>query len=129
MNTILTLGGRIGAIVLAALLVVGITMSLVDTSGTAQLPTDRSESFVQGDADSSATDGAVSDDTQQSTVGQSTEEERPSGEFHGTENQTPAARLAFGLFGLLQNFVIIGVIVLVVVWLERRFAPQPAKMT
>ena len=37
------------------------------------------------------------------------------------------AQLAFGLIGILQNSVIIGVIVLVVHWIERRFINPPAK--
>lgn len=109
MKTFFNLSGQIVAILLAALVVVGITMSVVDTSSTPQFSPDGSNV------------SAVS--------GQSGESGRPSGEFHGPTDQSVASRVAFSLFGILQNVGIIGVIVLVVNWLERRFFLQPAKVT
>ena len=126
MKALFTLSGRIGAIMVAALLIVGITMSLVDTSGTNQFPADRGTVTVQSQTTSS-TDSTASTGTTQA-VAQTSESEMPSGEFHGPSNQSVAAQLAFGLFGMLQNTVIIGVIVLVVSWLERRYTAQPAKL-
>lgn len=126
MKTLFTLSGRIGAIMVAALLIVGVTMSLVDTSGTSQMPADRGTAVVQSQTTIS-TDSTTSTATEQSAV-QTSESGMPSGEFHGPSNQSVAAQLAFGLLGLLQNTVIIGVIVLVVSWLERRFTAQPAKL-
>lgn len=125
MKALFTLGGRIGAMLVAALLVVGITMSLVDTSGTTQLPADRGAATVQSQTGS--TDSTASTETTQA-VAQTGESGMPSGEFHGPGNQSVGAQLAFGLLGVLQNTVIIGVIVLVVSWLERRFTTQPAKL-
>lgn len=126
MKTLFILIGRIGAITVAALIIVGMTMSLVDTSGTSQLPPDRDTAVVQSQTTSS-TDSTASTETAQ-VAAQTSESGRPSGEFHGPSNQSIGAQLAFGLLGVLQNMVIIGVIVLVVSWLERRFTLQPAKL-
>lgn len=127
MKTLFTLTGRIGVIIVAVLLVVGITMSLVDTSSTNQFPADRGKVTVQSQSTSS-TDSTASTGTTQVTA-QTSESGMPRGELHAPGNQSIGAQLAFGLFGLLQNTVIIGVIVLVVSWLERRFTAQPAKLT
>lgn len=126
MKTLFTLTGRIAMIIVAALLVVGITMSLVDTSSTSQMPPDRGTMTVQSQTTSS-TDSTASTGTTQVTA-QTSESEMPSGELHGPGNQSIGTQIAFGLFGLLQNTVIIGAIVLVVSWLERRYTAQPAKL-
>jgi len=125
MKTILSLSGRMLAILVAALLVIGVTMSFVDTDA-AQLPPDRSAVLQRGDA-ANLTASTESDATQSGTMSAENAASAPHRESHGPENQSLGARLAFGLFGLLQNFAIIGVIVLSVVWLERRFTRQPAK--
>ena len=126
MKTLFTLTGRIAMIIVAALLVVGITMSLVDTSSTNQFPADRGTVTVQSQTTSS-TDSTASTGTIQVTA-QTSESGMPRGELHGPGNQSVGARLGFGLLGVLQNTVIIGVIVLVVSWLERRYTAQPAKL-
>lgn len=124
MKALFTLTGRIGTILVAALLIVGITMSVVDTSGSSQMPTDRGTAAVQSQ---STTDSTASTETTQA-IAQTGESGMPSDEFHGPGNQSVAAQLAFGLLGMLQNTVIIGVIVLIVTWIERRFTAQPAKL-
>ena len=124
MKALLFLTGRIGTILVAALLIVGITMSLVDTSGASQMPADRGTAVVQSQ---STADSTASTETTQ-TAAQTSEGGMPSGEFHGPGNQSVVAQLAFGLLGVLQNTVIIGVIVLIVTWIERRFTAQPAKL-
>lgn len=124
MKALFTLTGRIGAILVAALLIVGITMNLIDTSGTSQMPTDRGTAVVQSQ---NTIDSTASTETTQA-VAQTGESGMPNGEFHGPGNQNVAAQLAFALLGVLQNAVIIGVIVLIVTWIERRFTAQPAKL-
>lgn len=126
MKALFTLTGRIGTILVAALLVVGITMSLVDTSSTSQFPADRGPVTIQsqttGRADSTASSGTTQ------VTAQTGESGMPSGEFHGPGNQSVTAQLGFGLLGVLQNTVIIGVIVLLVSWFERRLTAHPAKL-
>lgn len=113
MKALFSLTGRIAVILLAAFLVVGVTMSLVDSNTTAPFPSDRQDSRAQSGEEVNTTTGMAN--------------HAPHREAHGSANQNLASRLAFGLFGLLQNFVIIGVIVLVVVWIERRFTRRAVK--
>ena len=114
MKSVITLSGRIAVILVAALLVVGITMNVVNNDSSPQFPTDRDDSIAQNQND-------------EGDLSQTDSTERPSGEFHGPTEQSLVAQLAFGLIGILQNSVIIGVIVLVVHWIERRFINPPAK--
>lgn len=114
MKSIITGSGRIAVILVAALLVVGITMSVVNPDSSAQFPSDRGDSIAQNQNDAG-------------DLAQTDAAEQPSGEFHGPTEQSLVAQLAFGLLGILQNSVIIGVIVWVVHWSERRLFNPPAK--
>ena len=121
MQNLLLWSGRLAVILVAALAVVGITMSVVDTSGTNRFPPERRGEFAQpgaGDADSTA-QGAVAP--------QNGEGRAFRGERHGPQDQSLAARLSFGLLGMLKNFVIIGVVAAIGVGLGRFFTRQPAK--
>lgn len=122
MKNVLILTGRTVVILLAAWLVVWVTLSLVDTSATGRFPTDGRSDFAQtndtiGDADArvdNATQGA---------------EGRPlRGERQGPGEQSLGGRLAFGLFGLLKNSAIIGIVVLIVLVIERFFIRRPQSM-
>lgn len=120
MKKLFVLSGRIAVILVAALAVVWVTMSVVDTSGTNRFPPQRQGEFAQqGAAAGSRAQGAVAPQNG----------ERPAfrGERHGPQNQSLAARLSFGLFGMLKNFVIIGIVAAVGVGLERFFTRQPVK--
>ena len=121
MKKLLLWSGRLAVILVAALAVVGITMSVVDTSGTNRFPPERRGAFAQpgaGSADSTA-QGAVAP--------QNGEGRAFRGERHGPQDQSLAARLSFGLLGMLKNFVIIGVVAAIGVGLGRFFTRQPAK--
>lgn len=124
MKNLLILTGRTVVILLAALVVVGVTMRVVDTSATTRFPAEQRGEFAQvGDAaqrTSGVAQGAVA---QSGTAGQP----RP-GERHGPRNQTLGGRLAFGIFGLGKNFAIIGVVVLMVVSIERFFIRRPHRV-
>lgn len=115
MKALFSLVGRMGVILLAAFLVIGVTLSLVDSNTTAPFPAGSHEDRMQSSEEINTTAG--------------TTRNVPNREFHDPGDQSLASRLAFGLFGLLQNFVIIGVIVLVAVWVERRFTRRQVKMS
>ncbi len=131
MKTILMIIGRIVVILLVAVLVIGVTMRLVDTNTATQPRFDRStvaeqsgevrnttERTSEGASGTAAQSGVVTANRAREGLGEG--RTRPA-------NQGVGTRLAFGLFGLLQNFAIIGGIVWVVVWLERRCLRQPVK--
>lgn len=119
MKNLLTLTVRTVVILLAAMLVVGVTMSVVETSDTGGFsPVQRSE-FTQADA--------VTGDADQPTAGATEGNEgRPQrDEPHGPRDQSLGGRLAFGLFGLVKNSVIIGVVVVIALGIERFFIRRP----
>lgn len=123
MKKLLVWSGRLAVILVAALAVVGITMSVVDTSGTNRFPAARRGEFAQPGADA----GRVESNAQGGVMPQNGEGRAFRGERHGPQNQSLAARLSFGLLGMLKNFVIIGVVAAIGVGLERFFTRQPAK--
>lgn len=114
----------LGLILLAASLVVGITMSVVDTSAANQLPSNRRNEFAQSAAIVGDTAGHTDSATPSAFAPPSAAGRPPCGERYGPGNQSLASRLAFGLFGLFKNSVIIGVVVLAVVWLSWVFTPH-----
>lgn len=118
MKNLLVLLARIGLILLAATAVVGITMRFVDTNATNRFTPDQRDESSQANGAVSNADGAGQSAASPQTSGG--REFR--GERHGPRNQTLASRLTFGLFGFAKNFAIIGVVVLVVVSIERLFA-------
>ena len=115
MKNLLTLTVRTVVILLAAMLVVGVTMSVVETSDTGGF----SPEFTQADA--------VTGDADQPTAGATEGNEGRSqrDEPHGPREQSLGGRLAFGLFGLVKNSVIIGVVVVIVLGIERFFIRRP----
>lgn len=118
MKTLLLLSVRTVVILLAALLVVGVTMSVVDTSATNRFPGEGRGEFTESDSGGAAaqpTNGAV----------QGVEGRPPRGERHGPREQSLGGRLAFGLFGLVKNSAIIGVVVLIILGVERFFIRRP----
>lgn len=118
MKHLLVLSGRVAVILVAALAVVWITMSVVDTSGGNGFPPEQRGEFAQGAANGAA---------QGRVAPQSGEGRAFRGERHGPQDQSLAARLSFGLLGMLKNFVIIGVVAAIGVGLGRFFTRQPAK--
>lgn len=121
MKNLLVLSGRIGVILGAALAVVWMTMSVVDTSGTNGFPPERQGEFAQqGPANGAAQDGVAP---------QNGEGRAFRGEHHGPQDQSLGGRLTFGLLGMLKNFVIIGIVAAIGVGLERFFTRRPVKAT
>lgn len=123
MKNLLILTGRTVVILLAALLVVWVTMSVVDTSATDRFPDEGRSDFAQvnatvDDADAQSTDAV-----------ESAEGRLQGGERHGPREQSLSGRLTFGLFGLVKNSAIIGVVVLLVVGVERFFLRRPQSTT
>ncbi|MCE7982794.1 MAG: hypothetical protein DYG89_16545 [Caldilinea sp. CFX5] len=112
MKNVLMLIGRLALILLAATVVVGITMRFVDTNATNRLAPIERNAFNQASADDAGQSAATT---------QPGEGHAFRGEGHSPRNQSLAGRLTFGLFGFAKNFAIIGVVVLVVVGLERFF--------
>ena len=121
MKKLLLWSGRLAVILVAALAVVGITMSVVDTSGTNRFPPERRGAFAQPGA------GGAASTAQGAVAPQNGEGRAFRGERHGPQTQSLAARLSFGLLGMLKNFVIIGVVAAIGVGLGRVFTRQPAK--
>lgn len=117
MKTLLVLSIRTVVILLAALLVVGVTMSVVDTSATDRFPAEGRGEFTKSDS------GGVAYPTNSAVQG--VEGRPPRGERHGPREQSLGGRLAFGLFGLVKNSAIIGVVVLIVLGVERFFIRRP----
>jgi len=115
MKNLLMLSGRTVVILLAALLVVWVTMSLVDTSATGRFPDRERGDFAQ----TNETVGGADERTDNATQG--TEGRPQRGERHGPREQSLGGRLAFGLFGLVKNSAIIGIVVLIVLGIERFF--------
>lgn len=120
MKNILVLIGRIALILLAATVVVGITMPFVNTNATNRFTPDGRVAFNQTSADGAG---------QNIATARVREGREFRGERHGPRNQSLAARLTFGLFGLAQNFAIIGVVVLIVVSIERFFVRRGDRAT
>ena len=118
MKTLLILTGRTVVILLAALLVVWVTMSMVDTSATGRFPTEGRGDFAQ------ANDSVGDADERAGAAPQGTEGRPHRGERHGPRAQS-LSRLTFGLFGLVKNSAIIGVVVLIVLGVERFFIRRP----
>lgn len=123
MKNLLVWSGRIAVILVAALAVVGITMSVVDTSGTNRFPPERRGEVAQP----GAAVGSMDSNAQGAVAPQNGEGRAFRGERHGPQDQSLAARLSFGLLGMLKNFVIIGVVAAIGVGLGRFFTHQPAK--
>lgn len=119
MKKLLVLSGRIVVILVAALAVVWVTMGVVDTSGTNSFPPERRGEFVQ----QGNTDGAP----QGGVAPQNGEGRAFRGERHGPQNQSLGGRLTVGLFGMLKNFVIIGIVAAIGIGLERFFTRRPAQ--
>lgn len=115
MKTGLLLLGRVSVILLAAALVIGITMRFVDTTATNRFATERENTVNQ----TGAVVGNAADAGQRAAVTPASEGREFRQERHGPRNQTLPSRLTFGLFGLAKNFVMIGVVVLIVVGIER----------
>lgn len=122
MKSLLMWGGRIAIILAAALAVVGITMSVVDTSGTNRFPSERRGAFAQPGAAGSTDSNAPGGIAPRNGEGRAFR-----GEHHGPQDQSLAARLSFSLLGMLKNFVIIGVVAAIGVGLERFFRRRPVK--
>lgn len=125
MKNLLVLSGRIAVILVAALAVVWLTMSVVDTSGTNSFPGERRGEFAQQGAGTGNTAGNA--EGRLAPQGGAGREFR--GEHHGPQDQSLAGRLTFGLLGMLRNFVIIGIVAAIGVGLERFFTRRPVKAT
>lgn len=123
MQNLLLWSGRLAVILVAALAVVGITMSVVDTSGTNRFPPERRGEFAQPGAGADRTDS----NAQGGVVPQNGAGRALRGERHGPQDQSLGGRLTVGLLGMLKNFVIIGVVAAIGVGLGRFFTRQPAK--
>lgn len=123
MKTFFVLSGRIVVILLAALAVVGVTMSVVDTSGNNRFPPDRREFAQQG-----AAIGSAAANTQGGFAQPRGEGREFRGERRGPRDQSLIARLTFGLLGMVKNFVIIGIVVVAAVWGERFWSRRTAKV-
>ena len=119
MKNLLVLSGRVAVILGAALAVVWITMSVVDTSSTNGFPPERRSEFAQQGTDNGTAQGRVAP--------QNGEGRAFRGERHGPQEQSLGGRLTFGLLGMLKNFVIIGVVAALGVGLERFFTRRPVK--
>ena len=119
MKTLLILTGRTVVILLAALLVVWVTMSMVDTSATGRFPTEGRGDFAQ------ANDSVGDADERAGAAPQGTEGRPQRGERHGPREQSLSGRLTFGLVGRVKNSAISGVGVLSVWGGERFFIRRP----
>lgn len=121
----LLLLGRVSVILLAAALVIGITMRFVDTTATNRFAPERATAVNQTGTVVGAVVGALVDNVAGAGQSAATAPSGAGGEFrrerHSPRNQTFPSRLTFGLFGLAKNFVIIGVVILLVVGIERFF--------
>lgn len=119
MKNLLILTGRTVVILLAAWLVVWVTLSLVDTSAPGRFPDEGRGDFAQ-------TNGAVGEvDERADNATQGAEGRPPRRERHGPGEQSLGGSLAFGLFGLLKNSAIIGLVVLIVLGIKRFFIRRP----
>lgn len=114
--------GRILVILVAALAVVGATVAVRNMS-SANTDLRQNRFANSGEIRRNAEPGAGSN--LQDGPGQ---RRRGDGEFRRDRQLGSVGRLLFGLVGLVQNLVIIGVIVLVVVGVQRWLAPPSPKV-